>query len=168
MKGGLCILMKDKCGHEVILYVDGSYLIHDDVGGWAVYIDYGNNSTTTLSGSVRRSSNNQMELTAIVEGLRALESPSRATIYTDSMYCRNIISKGWIYKWAKNNWMTATWKDKISKPVKNQFILKQLYRLLDKHEVIIIWVKAHADNELNNYVDQVARGKARALVKENN
>lgn len=105
-----------------------------------------------ISGGQKNTTNNIMELTAVVEGLKHLNKPCICEVYSDSAYVVNAFLKGWIYNWVKNNWKTA---DKS--PVKNKEIWQELYKLTKVHDVTFIKVKGHSDNEFNNRCDELAR-----------
>ena len=106
-----------------------------------------------ISGSQQDTTNNIMELTAVIEALKILKYPCQVELYSDSAYVVNAFDKGWIYNWVKNNWKTA---DK--KPVKNKELWQELYDLTKTHKVKFIKVKGHADNEYNNRCDELATG----------
>ena len=93
-----------------------------------------------------------MELTAIIEGLKALKYECQVEIYSDSSYCVNAFEKGWIYNWAMKGWKTSSKDD-----VKNKELWEELYKLTQKHKVHFNKVKGHSDVELNNRCDELAR-----------
>ena len=105
-----------------------------------------------ISGSNPNTTNNIMEMTAVIEALKLLKYPCVVKLYSDSAYVVNAFEKGWIYNWRKNNWKTA---DK--KPVKNQELWEELYSLSQTHKINFIKVKGHSDNEYNNRCDELAR-----------
>lgn len=111
-----------------------------------------------ISGGQNNTTNNIMELTAVIEGLKMLKFPCEVDLYSDSAYVVNAFQQGWIYNWVKNNWKTAG-KD----PVKNQEIWQELYELTKIHKVNFIKVKGHADNEFNNRCDELARNAIKKL-----
>jgi ribonuclease HI len=92
-----------------------------------------------------------MELTAVIEALRALKEPCIITLYTDSKYVSDAFNQGWIYSWLKKGWKKAD-----GKPVMNQELWQQLYSLWKQHEITLVWVKGHADNIYNNRCDALA------------
>ncbi|MBR0445589.1 MAG: ribonuclease HI, partial [Clostridia bacterium] len=96
--------------------------------------------------------NNRMELVAVISGLQALKEPCAVDLYTDSAYVHNAFSNGWLDNWLRNGWKTSAKKDVI-----NQDLWKQLLSLTNKHNVTFHKVKGHADNDLNNRCDQLAR-----------
>ena len=111
-----------------------------------------------ISGGKKDTTNNVMELTAALEGLKMLKFPCEVDLYSDSAYLVNGFSQGWIYNWQKNDWKTA---DK--KPVKNKEIWQEIYNLTKIHKVKFIKVKGHADNEFNNRCDELARNAIKSL-----
>ena len=97
-----------------------------------------------------------MELTAIIEALKALKFPCEVDLFSDSSYSINGFEKGWIFSWMKNGWKTADKKD-----VKNKELWQELYNLTKIHKVVFHKVKGHSDNELNNRCDELARMEAK-------
>ncbi len=137
---------------KVTIYTDGACSGNPGPGGWGAVLMYKDNKKE-ISGSKQDTTNNVMELTAVVEALKLLKFPCEVQLYSDSAYVVNAFDKGWIYNWVKNNWKTA---DK--KPVKNQELWQELYALTKTHNVEFIKVKGHADNEYNNRCDELATG----------
>lgn len=121
-----------------------------DHGGWGAVLLYGD-SKKEISGFNKNTTNNIMEITAVLEAVKALKFPCEITIYSDSAYVVNCFKKKWIYNWQKNNWKTS---DK--KPVKNKELWEELYNELQKHKFEFVKVKGHSDNELNNRCDYLA------------
>ena len=107
-----------------------------------------------ISGGEKDTTNNIMEITAVIEALKHLKRPCEVEIYSDSAYVVNAFNNGWIYNWIKNNWKTSG-KD----PVKNKELWQELYNLTKIHKVQFIKVKGHSDNEFNNRCDELARGE---------
>ena len=122
-----------------------------DLGGWGALLMYKENKKE-ISGGKDNTTNNVMELTAVIEGLKMLKYPCEVDLYSDSSYVVNAYLQGWIYNWVKNNWKTAG-----KEPVKNQKLWKELYNLTKKHKVTFHKVKGHSDNEYNNRCDELAR-----------
>ena len=122
-----------------------------DHGGWGAILMYKDNKKE-ISGGNKNTTNNIMELTAVIEGLKMLKYPCEVDLYSDSAYVVNAYLQGWIYNWVKNNWKTAG-----KEPVKNQELWKELYDLTKKHKVTFHKVKGHSDNEFNNRCDELAR-----------
>lgn len=120
------------------------------LGGWGAILIY-NEHQKEISGNNPNTTNNIMEMTAVVEALKLLKEKCDITIHSDSAYVVNAFEKGWIKNWQKNNWKTA---DK--KPVKNMELWQEMIELLNKHEYKFVKVKGHSDNELNNRCDYLA------------
>lgn len=148
---------------RAVIYTDGSCIHQKRVGGWAAHIDI-NGQVTTLSGAQVDTTNNAMELTAIVEALKALRKPTEVLLYSDSKYCVDAIAKRWINTWSKNGWHTSGWKKQKPQPIKNKEIIMELFELLKIHKVTAKWVKAHNGDELNEIVDDLAQSQARSLL----
>ena len=119
-------------------------------GGWGAILIYEDNKKE-ISGASKKTTNNIMEITAVLEAVKLLKFPCEITIYSDSAYVVNCFKQGWIYNWKKNNWINS---DK--KPVKNKELWEELYGELQKHKFEFIKVKGHSDNELNNRCDYLA------------
>jgi len=138
---------------KVIIYTDGACSGNPGPGGWAAILIYGDNKKE-ISGGSNSTTNNIMELTAILEGLKALKVECEVEVYSDSAYSVNAFNQGWIYNWMKKGWKTAS-----GEPVKNKEIWQELYGLTQKHKVTFNKVKGHSDDELNNRCDELARGE---------
>ncbi len=136
---------------KVVIYTDGACSGNPGPGGWGAILMYEGNKKE-ISGGKKDTTNNVMELTAAIEGLKLLKFPCVVDLYSDSAYLVNAFNQGWIYNWQKNNWKTAG-KD----PVKNKEIWEELYKLTKIHKVNFIKVKGHSDNEFNNRCDELAR-----------
>ena len=135
------------------IYTDGSCLKNPGNGGWAAIINI-NSETKRISGSVKDTTNNKMELMAPIKALQELEEQQPIEIYTDSQYVKLGITD-WIHKWIKNNWQTSK-----KEPVKNKELWIELFELTKSYEIKWIWVKAHAGNILNEEVDLLAKQAA--------
>ena len=135
---------------KVVIYTDGACSYNPGPGGWAAYIMYGS-KTKKLSGFEEETTNNRMELMAIIQGLSALNRPCRVELYSDSAYVVNGMKQDWL-----TNWKANKWKNSDNKPVKNQELWMELDRLVSYHEIEFFKVKGHADNEFNNLVDKMA------------
>lgn len=135
---------------EIVLYTDGSCSKNPGPGGWGAILQYKQHKLE-LSGGAVSATNNQMELTGVIEGLKALTEPCKVELYTDSQYIVNAINKGWLRNWQKNGWKKA---DKS--PVLNKELWLEIIELFNKHDVTVHWVKGHAENEYNNRCDQLA------------
>lgn len=138
---------------KVTIYTDGACSGNPGPGGWAAILISGNNRKE-ISGGNKNTTNNIMEITAILEGLKALKVECEVNIYSDSAYCVNAFNQGWIYNWIKKGWKTAG-----GEPVKNKDLWQELYGLTQKHKVTFNKVKGHSDDELNNRCDEMARGE---------
>ena len=136
---------------KVIIYTDGACSGNPGPGGWGAILMY-KDTKKEISGGKKDTTNNVMELTAVVEGLKLLKYPCEVDLYSDSAYVVNAFTQGWIYNWVKNNWKTAN-----KEPVKNKEIWQELYELTKKPKVNFIKVKGHSDNEWNNRCDELAR-----------
>ena len=142
---------KGKSMDKVIIYTDGACSGNPGPGGWGALLMYKENKKE-ISGGKKDTTNNVMEITAVIEGLKLLKYPCEVEIYSDSSYVVNCFEKGWIYNWIKNDWKTSG-KD----PVKNQELWQELYDLTKIHKVKFNKVKGHSDNEYNNRCDELAR-----------
>lgn len=136
---------------KVVIYTDGACSGNPGPGGWGSILMYKENKKE-ISGAKKDTTNNVMELTAVIEGLKLLKYPCEVELYSDSAYVVNAFAQGWIDNWVKNNWKTAG-KD----PVKNQELWQELYDLTKTHKVNFNKVKGHSDNEYNNRCDELAR-----------
>ena len=135
------------------IYTDGSCLKNPGNGGWAAIINI-NSEIVKISGSVKDTTNNKMELMAPIKALQEIKEQQPIEIYTDSQYVKLGITD-WIHKWIKNNWQTSK-----KEPVKNKELWIELYELTKSYEIKWIWVKAHAGNILNEEVDLLAKQAA--------
>ena len=135
------------------IYTDGSCLKNPGNGGWAAIINI-NSEIKRISGSVKDTTNNKMELMAPIKALQEIKEQQPIEIYTDSQYVKLGITD-WIHKWIKNNWQTSK-----KEPVKNKELWIELYELTKSYEIKWIWVKAHAGNILNEEVDLLAKQAA--------
>jgi ribonuclease HI len=137
---------------HVTLYTDGACSGNPGPGGWGALLQFGDQEKT-IKGAERETTNNRMELMAVIEGLRALKEPCRVAVHTDSAYIVNAFEQDWISNWKQRGWKTAS-----KKPVKNRDLWEALLREMERHDVTFVKVKGHADDALNNYVDGVAVG----------
>ena len=136
---------------EVIIYTDGACSGNPGPGGWGTILMYKDNKKE-ISGGLKNTTNNVMELTAVIEGLKLLKFPCNVHLYSDSAYVVNAFNQNWIKNWVKNNWKTSDKKD-----VKNKELWQELLSLTKTHKVTFNKVKGHADNEFNNRCDELAR-----------
>jgi len=139
---------------HVKLITDGSCLGNPGPGGWACILRY-NEHKREMYGFSPRTTNNRMEITAAIEGLKALTERCDVEVVTDSEYLKNGITN-WIHNWKKKNWTTST-----KKPVVNQDLWQELDRLAQCHEVKWVWTKGHASHEDNIRCDELATRAAR-------
>ena len=138
---------------KVIIYTDGACSGNPGPGGWGAILMY-KGVKKEISGGMKNTTNNIMEITAVVEALKCLKVESDVQVYSDSAQTVNAFKQGWIYNWMKNGWRTAN-----KEPVKNKELWQELYALTKKHKVEFIKVKGHADNEFNNRCDEMARNE---------
>jgi ribonuclease HI len=136
---------------NVDIFTDGACSGNPGPGGWGTILRTGEHEKE-LSGGDRATTNNRMELTAVIRGLEALKRPSAVTIHTDSRYVMDGITQ-WMQRWKKNGWKTA---DK--KPVKNEDLWRELDALCAKHELQWQWVRGHSGHPENERADALARG----------
>ncbi len=141
----------------VEIYADGACKGNPGPGGWGAWLTY-EGKEKTLSGGESLTTNNRMELTAVIRALEALKKPCTVKIYTDSSYVQKGISE-WIIGWKARNWRTA---DK--KPVKNEDLWKMLDNLAKQHQIEWIWVKGHAGNAGNERADALANEGVSAFL----
>lgn len=136
--------------NEVTIYTDGACSGNPGPGGYGVVLQSGKYEKE-ISGGEPSTTNNRMELMAVIVGLKTLNRPCKVTLYSDSQYVVNMVKLGWMEKWKRNGWMRNK-----SDPAKNVDLLKQLDELLHIHQVEMIWVKGHAENQYNNRCDELA------------
>ena len=136
---------------KVIIYTDGACSGNPGPGGWGAVLMYGDNKKE-ISGGSKDTTNNIMEMTAVIEALKLLKYPCEVDLYSDSAYIVNCFHKNWIENWKKKNWHTAS-----GVPVKNKELWQELVELTETHKVNFYKVKGHADNEYNNRCDELAR-----------
>ncbi len=144
----------------ITLYTDGACSGNPGPGGWGAILEYQGHEKE-LSGGEDNTTNNRMELTAVIRGLQALKEPCVVELYSDSKYVIDALEKGWAYGWQKNGWRKA---DK--KPALNPDLWEQLLKLVSQHELHYHWVKGHADNPKNNRCDQMAVAQWKAIKGE--
>lgn len=139
---------------RIEIFTDGACLGNPGAGGWAAILRY-NDVEKEISGGEAETTNNRMELTAVIEALGKLKEPCNITLYTDSRYVMDGIEK-WIYSWKQSGWKTANKKQ----PVKNIELWQKLDAAREKHEIRWVWVKGHAGHKENERCDELARGEA--------
>ena len=133
---------------EVLVYTDGACSGNPGPGGWAAILKYGN-AEKEISGGEPLTTNNRMELTGAIQALNALKESCQVTLYTDSQYLTRAINEGWLKNWKKNGWTKKG-------GLKNTELWQALDRELIRHQVTLVWVKGHAENEYNNRCDALA------------
>ncbi len=136
---------------SVEIYTDGACSGNPGAGGWCAILIY-KGTQKIISGYNRETTNNRMELFAIIQGLAALKESCEVKLYSDSAYAINAINEGWLDAWVRSGWRTADKKE-----VKNTDLWRDLIARKSKHKVEFIKVKGHADNEFNNLCDKHAR-----------
>ena len=144
---------------SVILYTDGACSGNPGIGGYAGILIYGK-VEREYSGADAQTTNNRMEVLAVIEGLKRLKEPCQVDIFSDSAYTVNAFLEGWIYGWKKNGWKKAD-----GKAVQNVDLWEELYNLTKIHEITFHKVAGHADNERNNRCDVLARVAIKELRK---
>ncbi len=135
---------------KVEIYTDGACSGNPGKGGWGAILVY-NGTEKEISGGSQETTNNRMELTAVIEALKKLKEPCEVTLTTDSKYVCDAVTKGWVYSWQKNGWKKA---DK--KPALNVDLWERLLPLLEKHSVTFNWVKGHNGHPYNERCDALA------------
>jgi len=135
---------------EVILYTDGACSGNPGPGGWAALLMW-KGKEKELTGGAVDTTNNRMEMKAVIEGLKALKKPCHVKIHSDSALIVNTFKQGWI-----ENWQRKGWKKSNKKPVENQDLWEAMLKAMEPHKIEWIKVKGHADNQLNNRVDELA------------
>lgn len=136
---------------EIIIFTDGACLGNPGPGGWAAIIRHPDHEQT-LQGGFRHTTNNRMEILAVVASLQALPAPSHVTLVSDSQYVCNAVAKNWIGGWQKNGWRTAS-----KTPVKNRDLWEQLLPELNRHAVRFQWIRGHNGHTENERCDCLAR-----------
>lgn len=144
---------------KVTLYTDGACSGNPGIGGYAGILIYGEHKRE-YSGAEAETTNNRMEIMAVIDGLKRLKYPCEVDVYSDSAYTVNAFNEGWIYGWRKNNWKKAD-----GKALLNVDLWEELYKLTQIHKVVFHKVAGHADNELNNRCDALARSAVAELRK---
>ena len=144
---------------EVTIYTDGACSGNPGPGGWGAILMLGENRKE-ISGGSENTTNNIMELTAVIEALKILKRPCKVNIYSDSAYVVNAFLQKWIYGWMKKGWKTAS-----GDPVKNKELWQELYSLTKTHDVTFHKVKGHADNEFNNRCDEMAVAESKKFTR---
>ena len=142
---------------KVIIYTDGACSGNPGPGGWGAVLMF-KDIKKEISGHAKDTTNNIMELTAVIEALKILKYTCVVDLYSDSAYVVNAFNQKWIYGWIKNGW-----KNSSKEPVKNKELWQELYDLTKQHEVTFIKVKGHSNNEFNNRCDELARNEIKDI-----
>ncbi len=142
---------------KVIIYTDGACSGNPGPGGWGTILMY-KDYKKELSGGANLTTNNIMEITAVIEGLKALKMQCNVEVYSDSAYVVNAFNSHWIDGWKKNGW-----KNSQKEEVKNKELWQELYLLVNKYNVKFIKVKGHSTNKYNNRCDELARNAIKKL-----
>ena len=141
---------------NIQIYTDGACLGNPGKGGWGAILIYKEHQKKIFGGE-KETTNNRMEIQAVIEALKALKKPSKIDLYTDSTYVKDGITK-WISGWKRNGWRTAN-----RTPVKNSDLWQILESETIKHQIEWIWVKGHSGNHFNEIVDKLAREGAESI-----
>ncbi|MDD6237552.1 MAG: ribonuclease HI [Clostridiales bacterium] len=143
---------------KVEIFTDGACSGNPGPGGWGAVLRCGT-AEKELSGGEKSTTNNRMELTAVISALSALKQPCIVTLCSDSKYVIDAVTKGWAKSWQKNNWIKS---DK--KPALNADLWERLLALLDQHDVSFVWIKGHAGHPENERCDQMAVEESRKFL----
>jgi len=154
-EGRRLIFSEENRMKTVTIYTDGACSGNPGPGGWGAILMYGEHKKE-LSGGERQTTNNRMELTGVIEALRALKQPCAVELYSDSKYVIDALEKGWARGWKARGWIKS---DK--KPALNPDLWEILLQLCDYHRVSLHWVKGHASNPHNNRCDELAVAQSR-------
>lgn len=144
---------------KVAIFTDGACSGNPGPGGWGAVLRYGS-IEKELSGGARETTNNRMELSAVIAALEALKEPCDVTLCSDSKYVIDAVTKGWAEKWRANNWIKP---DK--KPALNQDLWEKLLCLLDRHSVSFVWIKGHAGHPENERCDKLAVAQSQKFAQ---
>ena len=142
---------------KVKIYTDGACLGNPGIGGYGAILKY-NGHKKEISGGYENTTNNRMEITAVIEALKLLKEPCDITIYSDSQYVCNAITKGWAKNWEAKGWMRNK-----KEPALNADLWKKLLELIENHKVELVWVKGHAGHPENERCDALAVEAAKSL-----
>lgn len=143
--------------YKITIYTDGACSGNPGKGGWAAMLIY-KERVREISGAEIETTNNKMELRAVIEALKCLKYESEVTVYSDSAYIVNAIALGWLESWKTSNWIGSN-----RKPIQNKELWVELNTLLDKHHVNFQKVQGHSDNTYNNRCDALARAAIKTL-----
>ncbi|MBE6790799.1 MAG: ribonuclease HI [Ruminococcaceae bacterium] len=143
---------------KVFLYTDGACSGNPGPGGYCAILKFGEHEKV-ISGAEKETTNNRMELSAVIEGLKALTRPCEVTVVSDSKYVCDAINQGWLRSWEKKNWKKAD-----GKPVLNPLLWQELNSLLKIHKVSFEWIKGHAGHPFNERCDRIAVDEYKKLI----
>ena len=143
---------------EITIYTDGACSGNPGPGGWGAVLIFGNNQKE-ISGGAKDTTNNIMEMTAVIEALKLLKEPCVVSLYSDSAYVVNAFNEHWIEGWIAKGWVNSK-----KEPVKNKELWLEMIELINKHKVTFIKVKGHSTNELNNRCDFLATSAAKKIA----
>lgn len=144
---------------DVTIYTDGACSGNPGAGGWGAILMC-NGTSKEISGSEPNTTNNRMELKAVIQALKMLKKASNVKIYSDSAYVVNAFKQRWI-----DNWQVKGWRTSNKKPVLNKDLWEDLIQLMSIHTVEYIKVKGHADNKYNNRCDELAREAIKNITR---
>ena len=142
---------------KVLLYTDGACSGNPGIGGWGAILRY-NNIEREISGGEKETTNNRMELTAVIKAVQALKEPCNITIASDSSYVCKAFTEGWL-----NNWISKGWKKADKSPVLNLELWQELLEALEGHKYEFIWVKGHNGHPENEKCDKLATAEIEKL-----
>ncbi|NLD03224.1 MAG: ribonuclease HI [Clostridiales bacterium] len=145
----------------VRLYTDGACSGNPGPGGWAAILKFGPHQKE-ISGNMSHTTNNRMELFAVISGLGALKQSCKVEVYSDSTYVVNAFNQNWIESWQKRGWKTSD-----NKPVENQDLWRLLLITMRKHDVSFHKVPGHQDHAENNRCDELARSEVQKIIAQN-
>lgn len=143
---------------EIKIYTDGACSKNPGPGGWGAVLIY-KSHRKEISGADAQTTNNRMELTAVIKALESLKEKCKIELFTDSKYVCDSIKKGWAESWRNNNW-----KKSDKKPAINADLWEVLLNLISKHDITFNWVKGHAGNIENERCDELATSEIKKLV----
>ena len=147
---------------QVIIYTDGACDPNPGIGGWAaILLHPDSGKRTEISGGDPESTNNRMELTAVLEALQRLKGKCGVTIHTDSQYVKNAFTAGWLKSWQAKGWKTAS-----KEPVKNRDLWEKLLEAVNQHVVAWQWIRGHHVDPLNNRCDELAVAARKKIAAE--
>ena len=149
----------DNISDVVQIFTDGACKGNPGIGGWGALMQY-NGQSRELYGGVKLTTNNRMELLAVIRALEALTRPCKIRLHTDSTYVQKGISE-WIHVWKEQNWRTSNKKE-----VKNNDLWRQLDKLTQQHQIEWLWVRGHSGHDGNEQADKLANQGAESIIKE--